>query len=146
MEILLGLVLLTAVFALLGYPLYRARPRALVAGTGALGDLVAQRDGLYATLRDLDLDFELGKLDRGDYQTRREKYLARATLVLKQLDLIREEGAKASSQSEEIEREVAVLRRTPAAGAESDSPVCPNCGRAYNEGDRFCGRCGNTLP
>jgi hypothetical protein len=146
MDILIGLLLLAVVFAVLAFPLYQARPRAFASSGSALSDLLAQRDGLYATLRDLDLDFELGKLDGPDYHSRREKYLGRASLVLHQLDLMRVANGEESSRSEEIEREVAALRRPPAGRIDRSTLACSNCGGAYNEGDRFCRRCGHTLP
>jgi hypothetical protein len=146
MDILLGFLLLAAVLAVLAYPLLQARSRSAIFSGGALNDLLAQRDGLYATLRDLDLDFELGKLDGSDYHARRETYLGRASLALQQLDLLRGANGEDSTRSEEIEREVAALRRPPAGGAGRSTLACPNCGRVYNEGDRFCGRCGHTLP
>ncbi len=171
MDILLAFLLLAAVLAVLAYPLYQSRPRAALSVGGALSDLLAQRDGLYATLRDLDLDYELGKLDSEDYNARREKYLSRAALVLKQLDTVRGADGPENALSDDIEREVAALRRqsteskTPPstdhieprspsprvpsrvlkAGSVRSAPTCPNCGRAYNEGDRFCALCGHTL-
>jgi predicted amidophosphoribosyltransferase len=42
----------------------------------------------------------------------------------------------------EIERAVQKLRR---ASRESDLN-CPACGKGYQAGDRFCVRCGETLP
>jgi hypothetical protein len=145
MDILIGLVLLAAVLAVLGYPLYQSHPRAVLTTGGALNELQAQRDGLYGSLRDLDLDFELGKLEQGDYIARREKYLARAALVLQQLDLELGKEQGRSSLSDEIEREIAALRRPSEVRTQEAALACPNCGRVYNEGDRFCGRCGNTL-
>ncbi len=114
-EILVAIVLLAAVFAVLAYPLYQSRPQLEFANAGTLNDLLAQRDGVYATLRDLDLDYQLGKLDAADYQARRERYLARASVLLQQLDALRGADAAHRDLSDEIEREVAVLRRQTAS-------------------------------
>ncbi len=43
---------------------------------------------------------------------------------------------------EEIAAAVHKLRRERAGGA----PVCRSCGQAYRPGDRFCVRCGASLP
>lgn len=172
MDLVLALLLLAASLVVLAYPLYQSRAQAVLTTGGTLSDLLAQRDGLYATLRDLDLDYELGKLDIGDYNARREKYLSRAALVLHQLDELRGAYGREVGLSDDIERQIAALRRqapkesqeTAARNAPSDGPsgaavgtqasdprarrptlICPNCGRAYNEGDRFCARCGHTL-
>ncbi len=170
MGILLGLIVLAAALAALAYPLYQSRPRAQFASTGLLTDLLAQRDGVYATLRDLDLDYQLGKLDEADYQARREKYVNRAALLLEQLDSLRGSGPTQQELSQEIEREVAALRakkktvrttrtstRRPASNGHSPAPhihppaeaapvlACANCGREYKSGDRFCANCGQAL-
>ena len=42
----------------------------------------------------------------------------------------------------EIERAVRDLRHRRGRGGLS----CPSCGEAYQEGDRFCVRCGGSLP
>lgn len=145
MDILFGLILLAAALLVLAFPLYRTRGRALLPSGSAAGELLAQRDGLYATLRDLDLDYELGKMDAGDYRDRREKYLARASIVLQQLDSSRAAQGSGSLSSEEIERGVAALRQLSAQRPAKPVLACPNCGRVYNEGDSFCARCGHTL-
>jgi predicted amidophosphoribosyltransferase len=48
----------------------------------------------------------------------------------------------------EIERAVRNLRRTQSVrGTHSRGGLsCPSCGKAYQEGDRFCVRCGGSLP
>jgi hypothetical protein len=161
MEILLAVVLLAAVFAILGYPLYRSTPHLNLSSAGTLNDLLAQRDGLYATLRDLDLDYQLGKLDSRDYRSNREQYLARAAALLQQLDGLRGADAAHQNLSDEIEQEVLALRRRPSLGSPRpaagnglrppavpvvSSPLaCKNCGRAYGPADRFCAKCGQAL-
>ncbi len=154
MELILAAVLLAIVMAVLAYPLYAARPRMRLATDGTLGDLVAQRDGVYATLRDLELDYQLGKLDEADYRSLREKNLARAALLLQQLDARRGTNADRQAQSDEIEREVAALRQNSSLktsapvngnGAGSVAGYCTRCGRPYQQGDRFCGKCGHAF-
>ena len=153
--------------------LYRARNQTVTVNASTLDDLLAQRDGVYATLRDLELDRELGKLDANDYAALRERNMLRATEILQQLDLLRGEGS-AKQASSDIEKEVAALRHTPtpsspqpvAKPASTKSPrpatanqrtntngqqpkandsFCTNCGRPYTSGDKFCARCGHAL-
>lgn len=145
LNIVLGLILLIVVLSILAFPLYKARLRVSAGMGGASNDLVAQRDGLYSTLRDLDLDYELGKLSREDYQTRRERYVTRASLVLERLDIVRGEQENQGSASDEIERQVTALRQSSEGKATLPDMACPNCGRVYNVGDLYCGRCGHTL-
>ncbi len=42
----------------------------------------------------------------------------------------------------DIDRAVRRLRRTRSR----DGLACPSCGQGYQAGDRFCVRCGSTLP
>lgn len=53
--------------------------------------LVAQRDAIYATIRDLDFDFETGKLTEADYRAEREAWVERGVEVLKAIDALQEE-------------------------------------------------------
>ncbi len=48
----------------------------------------------------------------------------------------------------EIERAVRALRRARSRGGQttSEEQSCPNCGQAYQAGDRFCVGCGGALP
>lgn len=159
LDFVLVIVVLAAAFAALALPLYRAQAQGAALNVSSLDDLLAQRDGIYATLRDLDLDRQLGKLDASDYGVLREKYMARATEILERLDTLRGEG-QGQEASAEIEREVAAMRKatklqpkpianpTPASSAAKDpSPdlYCTNCGRQYKPGDQFCARCGRAL-
>ncbi|HZQ08701.1 MAG TPA: zinc ribbon domain-containing protein [Anaerolineae bacterium] len=178
MEFLLAILVLVVALAVLAYPLYRARTQTVSVSAATLDDLLAQREGVYATLRDLELDKQLGKLDEADYKSLREKYMRRAAGILQDLDTLRGEG-KGAAASAEIEKEVAALRRPlDSAGGKLPTEVgrqqtddrrplmerernkskppstvvrppsqsrCPNCGRAYHAGDKFCAQCGRAL-
>lgn len=115
MDIVIAVLVLAAAFAALAYPMYRTRAQAVELNASTLDELLAERDGVYATLRDLELDRELGKLDTADYDALREKYMTRATRVLQELDALRGEG-ETREASAEIEKEVAALRRGAAVG------------------------------
>lgn len=157
LDFVLAVLVLGLALLVLAYPLYRARSQPVAVNASTLDDLLAQRDGVYATLRDLETDRQLGKLDAADYTALREKYMARAADILRELDILwgQGEGQKAS---DEIEQEVAALRHRPSAPAkktptspkslpqvEPESRFCTNCGRPHNVGDKFCAKCGHAL-
>ncbi len=77
------------------------------ASSPALESLVEQRDAIYAALRDLDFDYETGKLTDEDYHTQREVWVQRGVNVLKALDAtqqtVREAGASIGRQLPEGE-------------------------------------------
>jgi zinc-ribbon domain len=159
LDFLLSLLILFAALAALAYPLYRASAQRVNVTPTTLDDLLAGRDGVYATLRDLETDRELGKLDEQDYNALREKYMMRASDILREIDLLEGKGRTAEA-SAEIEKQVAVLRAQTtddrrkrsesrsqkAEGKQQTADLrCGNCGRPYQAGDKFCARCGREL-
>jgi hypothetical protein len=105
-------------------PLWRrdVRPGALAEGEGEpIDELLARRDVTYRALKEIEFDFQAGKLLEEDYQALLARYRAEAVAILQQLD---EATAEMDAQ---IEREVAALRRSAALS-------CPACGRHYQEG------------
>ena len=54
--------------------------------TEEVAELVARRDTIYATLKELDMDYEMGKLTLADYQALRDRYRAQAVAILQELD------------------------------------------------------------
>ncbi len=153
MDILLAVVILAAALAALAYPVYLRKTRVPLAPPGTLGDLLAQREGIYASLRDLELDYEMGKFDAADYTAHREKYLSRAAAVLQRLDALTGAEQNDPERSQDIERRVAEVRARRKADASrrgtgprsSVAGYCPNCGRAFHSGDHFCRKCGHAL-
>lgn len=155
MDFVLTIVLVALALAALAYPLYRAHAQTVTVNASTLDDLLAERDGVYATLRDLELDRQLGKLDAADYNALHEKYMMRAAQILQELDTLRGKGAGEEAGAE-IEKEVAALRqkttddrRRTASKQEQEAGKkelrCANCGRPYSAGDKFCARCGRAL-
>ncbi len=116
MEFILIAILVVGVIAFIASPLRRGAVPLPLASTreeqsqssNALETLIAQRDSMYAAIRDLDFDFQLGKLSPGDYQTLRERYKARAASVLQQIDAI--DGKGDVSADARIEEQVTRLR------------------------------------
>jgi hypothetical protein len=82
-----------------------------------------EREAVMRSIRDLDEDFETGKLEAEDHSRLREELRARAVALLR------------------AEREGAAL-----AAARTEAPGrCPGCNAAVRAGDRFCPGCGTRL-
>ena len=81
-----------------------------------------ERESIYAAIRDLEHDYETGKIAEADYTSMREELRARA---------------------------VALPRRERDGAAEAEKrsahPLCPFCGAGVGATDRFCSRCGGAL-
>ncbi len=153
LEIILIALLVVGVIAFIAYPLFSPPREKIAAMPNALETLIAQRDATYAAIRDLDFDFQLGKLSAGDYATLREKYKARAALMLQQIDAL---GGGNGAAEAQIEAQVAQLRRAKADAIEDEvarvraarKPTdirCRHCDAPYQAGDQFCARCGNRI-
>ena len=80
--------------------------------------LSIQREALYETIRDLDHDFETGKITETDHQEMREALRERA---------------------------VELLRRESAGDSPADAPRCPGCDGEIDASWTFCSRCGARL-
>ncbi len=87
--------------------------------TGAPGE----RESLYAAMRDLEEDFETGKLSAPDHELMHEELRVRALALLQR------------EREEKRERPLAAVPETAAA-------TCARCGAERREQDRFCGQCG----
>jgi len=90
-------------------------------------ELSLERRAVLATIRDLDHDYETGKLAEADYRGMRTELRAEAIALLR----AEEQGPVADDAA-----------RAPAAPAR----FCPACGQAAEPGWRFCAGCGQELP
>jgi len=110
--------------------------------------LTARRDAIYALIRELDADYETGKVNDHDYQALRKQYVAEGVSVLKQLDTLTGEDGRIAIEAE-IEARVLALRRThPTVETADRQPAtrfCTQCGHPADLEDRFCARCGTSL-
>jgi len=105
LDTILLLLLAIVVVAFVLYPLWIARRGATVpAWSAELLDLFAERDAILAMLRDLQLDYEIGKLSDGDYRAMRQSLLAHAARLLRAIERAE------SSQEADIDREIEQLR------------------------------------
>lgn len=81
------------------------------------------RDAVYSALRDLEHDYETGKVSDSDYASMRQELRARAAALIR--------GQQPSKPS-------APAARTP-------DPACPACQAPARVSDRFCAQCGARI-
>ena len=134
--ILIGLVITALVIAYVGQPLIRKQRRASSSnGESPREQLEAEYRTTLDAIRDLDFDFQTGKVLAEDYRTLRQRTMAKGTALLKELD----QSPSAAAISEQIEAMVQARRKSRPAAS------CPACGYPCQPGDRFCGKCGTAL-
>jgi hypothetical protein len=121
-----------------------------------LGQLRADRDRLRAQLRDLEMDFETGKLALDEYEKLRARRLQQVEGVTRairvaepteqepQTGFLEEEPlrADAAELDEELERRIEARKHVL---EEPQELACPGCGNATDPDDRFCRKCGADL-
>jgi hypothetical protein len=136
------------------YPFTRPRERDESEETRLrLRELVAAKETLYATLKELDFDRVAGKLSEEDFRQLEARYRARAIEVLKAIDALKGEARGEDEElAEALEREILGLRRklqaTPPPTPREPAPeprFCPHCGGPVSSLDNFCSRCGAPL-
>jgi hypothetical protein len=104
--------------------------------------LLLQKEMLYGAIRDLDFDFQTGKVDPKDYAELRQQLEREAVQVLRQLDA----ADPLVALDYEIEHQVLALRRHSAStlyGSSRES--CFSCGALLENGENFCPCCGQAL-
>ncbi|HKZ51979.1 MAG TPA: zinc ribbon domain-containing protein [Candidatus Acidoferrales bacterium] len=87
--------------------------------------LVEKRAVLYENLRDLHLEYRMGKLSDADYQQMKSRYQEELAALLREF---------------EEKLELPPLVAAPVPGR------CLRCGRDNPVENRFCGACGAELP
>ena len=100
------------------------RGRVLGLEEAEIGELpsVRERESIYSAIRDLEHDYETGKISEADYATMREELRSRAVALLRR------------------ERENAVDAEESGA-----LPRCAACGGEIKATDRFCSQCGRAI-
>jgi hypothetical protein len=174
--IILIALLIVGTFAFVFRPLFEAkkvnwsRSGASMAAL-SVDELTARRDAIYAALKDAEFDRETGKFAAEDYQMVRDRYMAEAAQVLRQLDRLAPEAEAALNAEiesdvarlrsggvadsllpdgysedlvEAVEAEIASLIKHSAA-TDTHTLACPDCGQSYQPGDVFCAACGASL-
>ena len=113
---------------------------------GPLEQLTSEKDAALSAIRELDFDYETGKLSEEDYHDLRGQYRSKAIALLKEIDRV----AKGGKTEDRIEREIRALRKTrrqasKAPKSSADQAFCPKCGTRNLASHKFCPSCGYKL-
>lgn len=131
---MIDIVLFTVALAALAYTLLpfvwlgRAHP---LRDAGA-EDLFIAKERIYANIKDLDFDHEVGKIEDSDYHAMRDHLKQEAAAIIERIDRLHGGVGRAA-----LEREIAQHRTARAT-------ACPACGEPMVNGARFCNQCGKA--
>lgn len=106
--------------------------------------LMSHKAAVYAAIREIDTDVQVGKLELADHQALRARYVSEAVAVLRAL----EEDFAGDSIDSTIEEDISRLKEGQPVEAPlvtSEDRFCGSCGAAADPSDRFCARCGADL-
>jgi hypothetical protein len=104
--------------------------------------LALQKETLYTAIRDLDFDYQTGKVDQGDYAELRQHLEGEALQVLRRLD----EVDPLAGLDDELERQILAVRQSRSeAQVGAAAGVCPGCHSPLQGDENFCPACGRHL-
>ena len=108
----------------------------------ALERLSLQKETLYTAIRDLDFDFQTGKMDQKDYTELRQHFEGEAIQLLRQIDAV----DPLIELDNELERQIHALRQQRLSHLDlSSQSTCPRCSGMLQGDENFCPSCGQPL-
>lgn len=115
----------------------------LPGGNGHGDELSHLKYEALSAIKDLELEYRMGKLSREDYESMRKEYEVRAIRVLENMDM-KHKGNETQKKT--------VRRKRIAPNKQQlehhDKPAvnfCPHCGNRAQRGSTFCTNCGSRL-
>jgi hypothetical protein len=145
----IGIALVLAVLAIgfVAWPLWRPATLPQVDEDNPLTELIQRKDAILLSIKELEFDYQTGKLSATDYQRLDQRLRHQAIGLLRQL-----EKDLPTSSDLEAELEAAILRQRqildaqpkPVTNGASAAPnrFCPQCGAPVTATDNFCAKCG----
>ncbi len=125
-----------------------------------LRKLNLEKESIFAAIKEIDFDYDLGKLSKDDYDELQKKYKLQAASILKEIDKVSIKAdesdlvdalekeislmrGKKLTDEEEIEKEILAARKS---GLVVETGfICKYCGKGSGVDDKFCSNCGVRL-
>jgi hypothetical protein len=159
--LVLAAIVSLAALAYVVWPLVQPKSAPALVQDERLVDLIARKDTLLRAIKELEFDYQVGKLDEGDYRRFDQQLRRQAIGLLQQIEKVAPES---SSLDERMEQEIAQLRKTSDAApikpkpapqatpvaADAPPPLsraryCTNCGAPLAPAHKFCANCGTPV-
>lgn len=133
MTSVLSFLVVAAVMAFVGWPLFRSRPaEPPVRQEGeSTSPLERQKQEAYAAIKEAEFDLRMGKLSEEDFKMLEQRYRQQALAAIVALE---KSGARGKT-----------ARQPTGAVAPSRFTFCPSCGQRLAARANFCGACGRSL-
>lgn len=136
-----GMLLIVALVLAVGYPFFSRPPvHRSVIGVRSQ-ELQERKEQLYASLKELEFDRDLGKVSAADYERLRQPLEDEALRIIEEIDEINGHSHSPALRPQ-LEAEVQARRQV----APSEAGLrCPACQAERRREDRFCAHCGAPL-
>ena len=133
------------------YPLlkpdqYKTTPVSRV--TESLRQLEVKKENAYAAIRELEFDFNMGKLSKVDFDSLKRRYRADAVRLIEEIDKLQsgrmaDETTPEADLDSQAEGKIIAWRNKKSHDAQS--VFCVQCGTEVSIPGRFCHCCGERL-
>ena len=133
MELLIILLLTIGGLIYIGYPVFTEKRKWDYKPPIALsrGDRLESRKGsALRAIKELEFDYETGKLSSEDYNSLKSRYEEEAVEVMKRLEGLRKGGKRLKTSGGAVEN---LICSTCAEELPVRSRFCPNCGTKFTE-------------
>ena len=143
MFLVIGLLIAAGLAAFVATPLLSPEGPAsfsLPVDVTPLADLKRRRLVVYENLKDLEFEYQAGKIASQDYQSLRQNYLGEAAALM----ATSQEAEYLSETDAVVEREITARRALRRAPPPQDY-VCRHCGFEHPVPVKFCGECGTKI-
>ena len=128
------------------YPLFQKRYQwagmPTIHNSGLENLIEAKKEALRA-LKEIDFEYQLGKMSQEDYEALKTDYQQRAIQILRQIDQLQH----TDGDEDFIERQIRQYRQRLKGNKanHNDWQFCPQCGKSLQSEYQFCIYCGQEL-
>jgi hypothetical protein len=133
-----ALVILTGFYVLM--PLFRQSRESLapdLSGETELERLQDRKSIIYKSIKDLEFEYNMGRLSDADFKQLVAGYKKDAAIILQEMEKL----GFTDKLDALIEKEIATRKKS----LEQGSTQCPACGAKTTPGKKFCADCGHKF-
>jgi hypothetical protein len=127
------------------WPLVRPTRPVLIDEEGPLAELILRKDTVLQSIKELEFDYQTGKLSQEDYQRFDGRLRQQAIGLLRQIEQAMPDSVNLEMELEEEIRRHRQVAEQAAASTAPSTFSCPRCQATVRDTDNFCTKCGFAL-
>jgi len=147
----IGVALLFALLAIgfVVWPLWRTDTPLRIDDDNPLTDLLTRKDSVLLSIKELEFDYQTGKLSAEDFGQLNGRLRQQAISLLRQIEKTAPASAELETALEALILQQRKMASPPMPTLQENSldkrRFCPECGGPVKPTDKFCAQCGNAL-